>query len=207
MRAAGWVGRGARRSGSCWRRRGPSTPEPPAAAPPAAVTVRADECIGATREAEGGLRSSCGSARPAPVPPTRPCGPARRRASSTTPLLYGFVIGRLHSRRRCGTGKSVQVRHDPRHCDQEARTPHRHWAHRPGKAGVRAVDLGVRRPPASSCSPVPREMEGLCRPITHALGAGMPPLSAVTARPRVWRSTFDCLLSRGMTRPLTTEEQ
>jgi hypothetical protein len=67
-----------------------------------------------------------------------------------------------------------------------------------GREGrVRALDLGVRRPPASLCSAEPREMEGLCRPIVPAVIAG----DAATTHGRGWRCvllwTSDCLLSRG----------
>jgi len=66
---------------------------------------------------------------------TRPCCSPRgllRRPRSPAARLRDR---RLHSRRRCRTGKSVQVRHGPRHCDQGARTPRRHWAHRAWEGG------------------------------------------------------------------------
>jgi hypothetical protein len=139
-----------------------------------------------------GVQSSCRATRPSPARPTRTCGSPRRRRSAVR--LRGR---RLHSRRRCRTGKSVRVRHGPRHCDQGARTPRRHWAHRPEKARLRVLELGVRRPPASSCSADPRELEGVCRPIMPAVIAR----GAATTRGSGWRRvlllTSGCLLSRG----------
>jgi hypothetical protein len=65
---------------------------------------------------------------------------------------------------------------------------------RPGKARVRALDLGVRRLPASSCSADPRAMEGLCRPIMPAVIARGAPTTRGRGCRRVLLSTSDCLL-------------
>jgi hypothetical protein len=69
------------------------------------------------------------------------------------------------------------------------------------EGGIRAFDLGVRRPPASSCSVDPREREGLCRLIMSARIAR----AAAATRRRGWcrvlLSASDRLLARGATRP------
>ena len=70
------------------------------------------------------------------------------------------------------------------------------------EGGMRALDLGVRRPPASSCSADPREREGLCRPIMPALIVRDAAATRCRGWHRVLRSKSDCLLSRGITRPL-----
>jgi hypothetical protein len=92
------------------------------------------------RSAPGGrgVQSSCRATRPSPARPRRTCGSPRRRAPSAVRLRGR----RLHSRRRCRTGKSVRVRHGPRHCDQGARTPRCHWAHRAWEGKAKSARPG-----------------------------------------------------------------
>src|SRR5207248_3821780 len=93
----------------------------------------------------------------------RPCGSPRCRASSTT-SLQALVIGGYtrdadaEPGSRCKSDTVLAT--VTRELEPHVATGPTAW-----EGGVRALDLRVRRPPASSCSADPREREGLCRPI------------------------------------------
>lgn len=70
---------------------------------------------------EGGRRSAiCDLVR---GPHLRLAAPTRQSAHGSAGPDRRHESTRLDSRRQCRTGKSVQVRHGPRHCDQGSRTP------------------------------------------------------------------------------------
>src|SRR5207248_11728959 len=90
----------------------------------AAFPARLDECTGATLAA----RSHCQMLLRLDTS-LAGAADATLRVTEVSGVVHDVPAGlgdrRLHSRRRCRTGKSVQVRHGPRHCDQGARTPRR----------------------------------------------------------------------------------
>jgi len=130
--------------------------------------VRLDECTGAMLAAGGRcqaflrLDTSLAGAANAPLRLTEASGVVH-----DVPL-HGFVIGgytrdgdaELGSRCKSDTVLTTVTRE---------LEPHVALGPPAWEGGVRALDLGVRRPPASTCSADPREMEGLCRPIMPAL--------------------------------------
>jgi hypothetical protein len=133
----------------------------------ASFPVRLDECTGATLAAGGRrqvllrLDTLAGAADATP------------RLTEVSGVvgdvpLYGFVIGGYTRNADAEPGSRCKsdtvLATVTRELEPHVATGPTAW-----EGGVRALDLGVRRPPASSCSADPREREGLCRPIMPAL--------------------------------------
>jgi hypothetical protein len=130
----------------------------------ASFPVRLDECAGATLAAGGRCQVFLGSTRSSPG-----AADASLRVTEVSGVvhdvqLHGFVIGGYtrdadaEPGSRCKSDTVLAT--VTRELEPHVATGPTAW-----EGGVRALDLGVRRPPASSCSADPREREGLCRPI------------------------------------------
>ena len=140
--------------------------------------------------------------RPRVPPARRPADPEEARARPVgrrprRPPLHGFVIGGYTrdgdaepgSRCKSDTVRATVTR------ELDPTSP-------PSPTGlgrrVRASDLGVRRPPASSCSADPRERGPVPADHVCARRPGCRPTRG-RGRRRVLLSTCDCLLCRGRT--------
>jgi hypothetical protein len=133
----------------------------------ASFPVRLDECTGATLAAGGRRQVSLRLDTPAGAADATPRLTEVSGVVGDVPL-YGFVIGGYTRNADAEPGSRCKsdtvLATVTRELEPHVATGPTAWG-----GGVRALDLGVRRPPASSCSADPREREGLCRPIMPAL--------------------------------------